>query len=109
MRRAIDEDTKIEVAIKEIEKEKIKQVDLADSLKKEISLLRMVDHPNIVKLIEVLASKSKIYVVLEYIRGGDLFDKIRSPPPHSRTLRTNTRRSSQGLLRTNYQRVGALQ
>jgi len=78
VRRAIHEVTKNEVAIKEIEKEKIKQVDLADSLKKEISLLRMVDHPNIVKLIEVLASKSKIYVVLEYIRGGDLFDKIRN-------------------------------
>ena len=78
VRRAVDEDTKIEVAIKEIEKEKIKQVDLTESLKKEISLMRMVDHPNIVKLIEVLASKSKIYVVLEYIRGGDLYDKIRN-------------------------------
>jgi len=76
VRRAIHETSKEEVAIKEIDKEKIKQVDLAEHLKKEISLLRMINHPNIVKLIEVLASKSKIYVVLEYIKGGDLYDKI---------------------------------
>ena len=37
----------------------------------------MVNHENIVKLIEVLASKSKIYVVLECIQGGDLYEKIR--------------------------------
>jgi len=36
----------------------------------------MIDHPNIVKLIEVLASKTKIYLVLEYIEGGELWNKI---------------------------------
>ena len=38
----------------------------------------MIDHPNIVKLTEVLASKTKIYLVLEWIKGGELFDHIRS-------------------------------
>lgn len=76
VRRAVDETTRAEVAIKEIEKEKIKQVDLVSALTKEISLLQMANHPNIVKLIEVLASKSKIYVVLEYVQGSDLYDKI---------------------------------
>ena len=59
-----------------IEKEKIKREDLIESLKKEISILMMIDHPNIVKLIEVLASKTKIYLVLEYIEGGELWNKI---------------------------------
>lgn len=36
----------------------------------------MIDHPNVVKLVEVLASRSKIYLVLEYISGGELFEKI---------------------------------
>lgn len=36
----------------------------------------MADHSNIVKLIEVLASRTKIYLVLEYIKGGELWDLI---------------------------------
>ena len=36
----------------------------------------LVNHPNIVKLIEVLASKTKIYLVLEYIDGGELWNRI---------------------------------
>jgi serine/threonine protein kinase len=51
---------------------------LIENLKKEIQILMMIDHPNIVKLIEVLASKTKIYLVLEWIKGGELFDQIRS-------------------------------
>lgn len=38
----------------------------------------MIDHPNVVKLIEVLATVSKIYIVLELVSGGDLFDIIRA-------------------------------
>ena len=39
-------------------------------------LLRRVKHPNVVVLKEVLASNSKIFLSLEYIKGGDLLDKI---------------------------------
>jgi serine/threonine protein kinase len=38
--------------------------------------MKLVKHPNIVQLLEVLASKTKIYIVLEYVTGGELFDKI---------------------------------
>lgn len=37
----------------------------------------MIDHPNVVKLIEVLATNSKIYIVLELVSGGELFDIVR--------------------------------
>ncbi len=40
-------------------------------------MMKMIKHKNIVKLKEVLASNSKIYLVLELIRGGDLFDVVR--------------------------------
>jgi len=40
-------------------------------------MMKMIKHKNIVKLIEVLASNSKIYLVLELIKGGDLFDVIK--------------------------------
>lgn len=63
-----------------IEKEKVKKDDLLDNLKKEVSILMMmVDHPNVVKLVEVLASKTKIYLVLEYIAGGELWELISTP------------------------------
>lgn len=40
-------------------------------------MMKMIKHRNIVKLKEVLASNSKIYLVLELIKGGDLFDIIK--------------------------------
>ena len=40
-------------------------------------MMKMIVHPNIVKLKEVLSSNSKIYLVLELIKGGDLFDIIK--------------------------------
>jgi len=38
--------------------------------------MKHITHPNIVKLKEVLSSHSKIYLVLELVTGGELFDKI---------------------------------
>jgi serine/threonine protein kinase len=40
-------------------------------------MMKMIQHQNIVKLKEVLSSNSKIYLVLELIKGGDLFDHIK--------------------------------
>ncbi|KAH9766569.1 CBL-interacting serine/threonine-protein kinase 1 [Citrus sinensis] len=48
------------------------------NIKREIATLKLLKHPNVVRLHEVLASKSKIYMVLEYVTGGELFDKIAS-------------------------------
>jgi len=45
-------------------------------IKREISIMKIVRHPNIVRLNEVLAGKTKIYIILELITGGELFDKI---------------------------------
>ena len=42
-----------------------------------VTMMKMINHRNIVKLKEVLASNSKIYLVLELIKGGDLFDVIK--------------------------------
>ncbi|KAL2338155.1 hypothetical protein Fmac_012601 [Flemingia macrophylla] len=64
------------VAIKVIDKEKILKGGLVAHIKREISILRRVRHPNIVQLFEVMATKSKIYFVMEYVRGGELFNKV---------------------------------
>ncbi|PRQ34739.1 putative protein kinase CAMK-CAMKL-CHK1 family [Rosa chinensis] len=64
------------VAIKVIDKEKIMKVGLMDQIKREISVMRLVRHPNIIHLYEVLATKTKIYFVIEYAKGGELFNKV---------------------------------
>nr|ABK25436.1 unknown [Picea sitchensis] len=64
------------VAIKVMDKAKIMKVGMMEQIKREISVMRLVRHPNIVELYEVMASKTKIYFVMEYVRGGELFNKV---------------------------------
>ncbi|XP_019170795.1 PREDICTED: CBL-interacting serine/threonine-protein kinase 6 [Ipomoea nil] len=64
------------VAMKVVGKEKVIKVGMMDQIKREISVMKMVKHPNIVELHEVLASKTKIYFAMELVRGGELFAKI---------------------------------
>lgn len=45
---------------------------------REISLMRKLCHKHVLRLIEVLASRSKIYLVLELARGGELFTRVES-------------------------------
>ncbi|XP_035842012.1 CBL-interacting serine/threonine-protein kinase 12 isoform X2 [Helianthus annuus] len=64
------------VAIKVIDKEQIMKGGLISHIKREISILRRVRHPNIVQLFEVMATKTKIFFVMEYVKGGELFNKV---------------------------------
>jgi calcium-dependent protein kinase len=58
---------------------KIIKKDLVDesfltSLANEIKILRMLDHPHIVKLYEIYQDASNIYLITEFLEGGELFD-----------------------------------
>ncbi|XP_027344636.1 CBL-interacting serine/threonine-protein kinase 5-like [Abrus precatorius] len=64
------------VAIKVIKKEKLKKERLVKQIKREVSVMRLVKHPHIVELKEVMATKGKIFLVMEYVRGGELFSKV---------------------------------
>ncbi|RVW94143.1 CBL-interacting serine/threonine-protein kinase 6 [Vitis vinifera] len=64
------------VAMKVVAKDKVIKVGMMEQMKREISVMKKVSHPNIVQLHEVMASKSKIYLAMEYVRGGELFSKI---------------------------------
>ncbi|KAA8528162.1 hypothetical protein F0562_035587 [Nyssa sinensis] len=65
-------------AVKVLEKNRIIDLKITDQIKREIATLKLLKHPNVVRLNEVLASKTKIYMVLEYVTGGELFDRIAS-------------------------------
>ncbi|EOA22250.1 hypothetical protein CARUB_v10002839mg [Capsella rubella] len=64
------------VAIKMIDKDKVMRVGLSEQIKREISVMRIAKHPNVVELFEVMATKSRIYFVIEYCKGGELFNKV---------------------------------
>lgn len=68
--------TGLSVAIKVIDKERIVKVGMMEQIKREISVMKLVRHPNVVQLYEVMATKAKIYFVMEYVRGGELFNKV---------------------------------
>lgn len=57
--------------------------------------MKRIKHPNVVRLYEVMGSKTKIYIVLEYVTGGELFDKI---VHHGRMTEDEARRYFQQLV-----------
>mmetsp|Transcript_20354 Transcript_20354/g.23463 ORF Transcript_20354/g.23463 Transcript_20354/m.23463 type:complete len:443 (+) Transcript_20354:202-1530(+) len=63
-------------AVKIIDKEQLIREHMEEQLKREISIMRMLNHPNIVKLYDVLQTQNNIYLVLELVTGGELFDRI---------------------------------
>lgn len=73
---AVNTETGEAVAIKVLDKEKIQKQNMGSQIKKEISIMKMVRNRYVVVLREVLASRTKIFIVLELITGGELFDKI---------------------------------
>jgi 5'-AMP-activated protein kinase catalytic alpha subunit len=76
VKHAINVETNEAVAIKILDKEKIQKQNMGNQIKREISIMKMVKHRYIVEMYEVLASKTKIFIVLEVVSGGELFDKI---------------------------------
>ncbi|XP_023527173.1 CBL-interacting serine/threonine-protein kinase 7-like [Cucurbita pepo subsp. pepo] len=65
------------VAVKIIDKSKTVGATLERCIVREIAAMRRLDHhPNILKIHEVMATKSKIYLVVEFAAGGELLAKI---------------------------------
>jgi len=60
-------------AIKAMSKSQLKNV---ETFKQEISIMKKLDHPNIIKLHETFEDQRNIYLVMELCAGGELFDKI---------------------------------
>ena len=64
------------VAIKIMNKKKIKQQGVFDKIKREIKVLRLFNHPHIIKHYEFIDTPSDIFMVIEFASGGELFDLI---------------------------------
>merc|ERR1719284_565297 len=71
--KATNKATKAVRAIKTIAKAGMKN---PERFKQEIAIMKMMDHPNIIKLYESFEDHRNIYLVMELCEGGELFDRI---------------------------------
>ncbi|EPY18653.1 5'-AMP-activated protein kinase, catalytic alpha subunit, partial [Strigomonas culicis] len=74
---AVHEPTKVRVALKIIPR-KIMEGDAHSALKikREIKIMKVLRHPHITRLYDVVMTKHDIVLVMEYVSGGELFDYI---------------------------------
>lgn len=71
-------------AIKSIDKDKIYESKRnITCLMQEIKILRLLNHPNIIKLYEVYEDDSYIHLVLEYLKGGELYKMLQKKDLYS--------------------------
>ena len=73
--------TEEKVAIKILEKDRICDVSDVERVSREIHILKLIRHPNIIQLYEVILKQiietpRKLYLIMEYASGGELFDYI---------------------------------
>jgi serine/threonine protein kinase len=66
----------MKVAVKQIDKTKMKPIEL-ELQKREIEVLKMSQHPNIVRLLDIFENHKFLYIVIELLEGGDMFDYLR--------------------------------
>lgn len=69
-------DKNFKVAIKVMDK--VKLADNVGLIMDEVNTLNDLDHPNIVKYFETYNDHKYIYLIMEYVKGKPLFDKLTS-------------------------------
>jgi len=70
--------TGVRRAIKSVEKAGLKRYvnNVSEFVRREVDILRRLDHPHIVRLYEAVEDESTIYLVLEMCEGGDLLERV---------------------------------
>lgn len=64
------------VAVKILEKEKIVDVADVERVSREIHILKLIRHPSIIQLYEIIETQKQLFLIMEYMEGGELFDYI---------------------------------
>ena len=62
----------LQVAIKIIDKTKLDAVNL-EKVQREVEVMKLLEHPNIIRLYQVMTTKNMIYIVSEYAPSGEIF------------------------------------
>lgn len=77
VKKAIHKKTNQVVAVKIINKDKLRSGEI-DLIRTEIDLMKLFQHPNIVKLLDHFENADSIYIVMEFLEGGTLLDYLES-------------------------------
>ncbi|GET90495.1 serine/threonine protein kinase, putative [Leishmania tarentolae] len=64
------------VAIKILNRQKLKSANMDKKIHREIEILQLFSHPNICRLYEVISTPTDMYLIMEYVEGGELYDYI---------------------------------
>lgn len=64
------------VAVKVIEKANVKTHKQRNSVQREVRLMKLLSHPHIVQVLDIIENNDQIYIIMEYASGGELFDYI---------------------------------
>ena len=68
--------TQQKVAIKILEKDKITDVNDVERVTREIHILKIVRHPHIIQLYEIIETSRQLFLIMEFVPGGELFNYI---------------------------------
>ena len=73
---ATHEVTEHKVAVKILNRQKIKSSQMDKKIKREITVLKLFRHPHIIRLYDVMETTTDIFMIMEFINRGELFDYI---------------------------------
>ena len=65
-----------QVAVKILEKDRIKEVADVERVAREIHILKIIRHPYIIQLYEIIETPKQLYLIMEFCPNGELFDFI---------------------------------
>ncbi|KAJ9442673.1 CBL-interacting serine/threonine-protein kinase 23 [Diplonema papillatum] len=78
VKEGTDVETGKKYAVKIVDKQQLTTGQMEQQLKREIAIMKLLSHRNVLKMVDVLQTAKNIYLILDLLTGGDLFDKLDS-------------------------------
>jgi len=73
---AVELSSNLQWAVKVVDKKRLSEQE-REMMRSEVAIMRLLNHNNVVQMKEVFEDKQKMYLIMELVEGGELFDRIR--------------------------------
>uniref|UniRef100_UPI00358E69AF 5'-AMP-activated protein kinase catalytic subunit alpha-2 n=1 Tax=Myxine glutinosa TaxID=7769 RepID=UPI00358E69AF len=84
-----------QVAVKILNRQRLRNLAVVEKVRREICNLKLFRHPHVIKLYQVISTPTDIFMVMEYVAGGELFDYICK---HGKLVEAEARRLFQQII-----------